>query len=285
MDDGDNAIDLTGVGVRRGETWILRDVTWRVPAGTCAAVLGPNGSGKSTLTRVLACHLWPTAGGVRVLGARFGEDANLPELRKQVRLVQSAGPYDVDPELTALEAVLTGFFGSIGLYGAVTPAMRDRAAELLGHVGLSHVASHAYATLSSGERVRTLIARALALRPRLLLLDEPTAGLDLLAREQVLATVQRLFEPAAGLGNAGPPPTVLLITHHVEELPPATSHVLLLSDGRVAAAGGPADVLRADVLSRVYRCPLEVRRQGGRFYVEVHPAAWEDLLGPGRPAR
>ena len=291
----ENAIELTGVSLRRGDTWILRDVSWAVPAGTCAAVLGPNGSGKSTLTRILACHLWPTDGGVRVVGAGFGDGANLPELRKQVRLVQPAGPYDVDPELTALEAVLTGFFGSIGLYGAVTDAMRERADRLLGHVGLEHVASHTYATLSSGERVRTLIARALALRPRLLLLDEPTAGLDLLAREQVLATVQRLFEPptprsgqrraedddgesGAGGGGEGGPPTVLLITHHVEELPPATSHVLLLSEGRVAAAGPPERVLRADVLSRVYRCPLDVRRQGGRFYVEVHPGAWESLL-------
>ena len=275
----DAAIELRGVSLRRGETWILRDVDWIVPAGTCAAVLGPNGSGKSTLTRVLACHLWPTRGSVRVAGGAFG-DASLPELRKHIRLVQSAGPYDVDPQLTAHEAVLTGYFGSIGLYDPVTDEMHTRAGQLLAHVGLSHVASHPYSTLSSGERVRTLIARALAMRPRLLLLDEPTAGLDLLAREQVLATVQRLFEPATA--PEGPPPTVLLITHHVEELPPATSHVLLLSQGRVAASGTPEQVLRADVLSPVYGCPLEVRRQGGRFYVEVHPAGWEELLKDNR---
>jgi iron complex transport system ATP-binding protein len=273
----DPAIDLRNVSVRRGDTLILRDVSWTVPAGACAAVLGPNGAGKSTLTRILACHLWPTAGEVNVAGGPFGE-TSLPELRKHIRLVQPAGPYDVDPQLTAHEAVLTGFFGSIGLYDTVTDPMHRRATELLGHVGLSHVASHAYATLSSGERVRTLIARALALRPRLLLLDEPTAGLDLLAREQVLATVQRLMEPTAGRDGEHAPPTVLMITHHVEELPPATSHVLLLDEGQVAACGTPEQVLRAEVLSRVYRCPLEVRRQGGRFYVEVHPAAWDDLL-------
>jgi len=274
-----HAIELSGVSVRRGETWILRDVDWTVPSGSCAAILGPNGSGKSTLARILACHLWPSGGDVRVAGGVFGQDS-LPELRRHVRLVQSAGPYDVDPELTASEAVLTGFFGSIGLYETVTDSMRDRAAELLRHVGLAHVAGHAYATLSSGERVRTLIARALAHRPRLLLLDEPTAGLDLLAREQVLATVQRLVE-RGGTGSVMTdecPPTVVLITHHVEELPPATSQVLLLSEGRVAARGTPADVLRAEVLSRVYGCPLEVRRQGKRFYVEVHPSAWDELL-------
>src|SRR5690348_6501622 len=216
-----HAIELRNVSVRRGETLILRDVSWSVPAGACAAVLGPNGAGKSTLTRILACHLWPTAGEVHVAGGTFGE-SSLPDLRKHIRLVQPAGPYDVDPQLSAHEAVLTGFFGSIGLYDSVTDEMNGRADELLGYVGLAHVASHTYATLSSGERVRTLIARALALRPRLLLLDEPTAGLDLLARDQVLATVQRLVE--AGRDEA--PPTVLMITHHVEELPPATSHVL-----------------------------------------------------------
>lgn len=273
-----NALSLTGVSLRRGDMWILREVDWVVPAGACAAVLGPNGSGKSTLTRILAGHLWPTAGGVHVAGGTFGE-ASLRELRRHIRLVQPAGPYDVDPALTALEAVLTGFFSSIGLYDPTTDAMRARAAHLLDQVGLSHVASHAYATLSSGERVRTLIARALAERPRLLLLDEPTAGLDLLAREQVLATVQRLFEPSEDAAGA-PAPTVVLVTHHVEELPPATSHVLLLSEGRAAAKGTPDEVLRADVLSKIYHCPLEVRRQGGRFYVEVHPSAWEDLLRP-----
>jgi iron complex transport system ATP-binding protein len=290
------AIDLRGVGVLRDNRWILRDVTWAIPAGACCAVLGPNGSGKSTLTRILAGHLWPSAGDVRVLGGLFGE-TSLPALRKRIRLVQAAGPYDVDPEHTCREVVLTGYFSTIGLYDATTPDQHAEADRLLAQVGLSHVADHAYSTLSSGERVRALIARALVVRPALLLLDEPTNGLDLLAREQVLATVQRLFEPAAGgaetggtdtggtgtgsAGQAGPavgPPTTIFITHHVEELPPATSQVLLLSDGAPAALGPPDQVLREAVLSPVYGCPLQVRRTGGRWYLEVHPAAWEGLL-------
>jgi iron complex transport system ATP-binding protein len=276
------AFDLRGVGVQRDGRWILRDVDWSVPAGACAAVLGPNGSGKSTLTRILAGHLWPSAGTVTVLGETFGE-VNLTELRKGIRLVQAAGPYDVDPMLTTREVVLTGYFSTIALYDETTPEMESEADRLLDLVGLSAVAGHAYSTLSSGERVRSLIARALVVRPKLLLLDEPTAGLDLLAREQVLATVQRMFEPGgAGATRstepAEQPPTVLFITHHVEELPPATSHVLLLSDGRPAATGSPEQVLRAPVLSPVYGCPVEVRRSGGRYYAEVHPAAWEQLL-------
>ena len=275
MADPSPAIELTRVGVRRADSWILRNVDWTVPAGACAAILGPNGSGKSTLARILACHLWPTEGDASVLGARMGE-ANLLDVRRDVRLVQSAGPYDADPELTTHEVVLTGFFGTIGLYDPTTDAMRAEADRLLAQVGLAHVAGHAYATLSSGERVRTLIARALAVRPKLLLLDEPTAGLDLLAREQVLATVQRMFEPDAV--RQVEPPTTVMITHHVEELPPATSHVLLLSEGRVAARGTPGEVLRGDVLSRAYKFQVQVRQSNGRYYVEVHPRAWEQLL-------
>ena len=252
------AIDLRNVGMKRGERWILRDVNWAVPAGACCAILGPNGSGKSTLTRILAAHLWPTAGEVTVLGGKFGE-TSLPELRQLIRLVQAAGPYDVDPELTSREVVETGFFGTLALYAHTDDAMDRDADALLAQVGLAHVSSQKYATLSSGERVRSLIARALAARPKLLLLDEPTAGLDLLAREQVLATVQSLFDRRDPSGR--PPPTVLLITHHVEELPPATS-----------------EVLRADVMSAVYRCPLEVRYVDGRWSVHVHPGAWDGLL-------
>jgi iron complex transport system ATP-binding protein len=277
MSESINAFELSAVGVRRGESWILRGVDWSVPAGACAAVLGPNGSGKSTLARILACHLWPTEGEASVLGGRLGE-ANLPEIRKGIRLVQPAGPYDVDPSLTAREVALTGFFGTIGLYDHFTDAMDAEARRLLAQVGLAHVADHTYATLSSGERVRALIARALAVRPGLLLLDEPTAGLDLLAREQVLATVQRLFEDGDGAGDGAARPTVVMITHHVEELPPATAHVLLLSEGRVAARGTPEQVLRAEVLSRAYDFEVQVRRSNGRYYVEVHPRAWEQLL-------
>jgi iron complex transport system ATP-binding protein len=278
MDAHGSAIDLRSVGVRRGDAWILRGVDWSVPAGACAAILGPNGSGKSTLARILACHLWPSEGDASVLGSRMGE-ANLLDVRKDVRLVQSAGPYDADPELSARDVVLTGFFGTIGLYDRTTDAMHAEADRLLDQVGLTHVADHAYATLSSGERVRCLIARALVVRPKLLLLDEPTAGLDLLAREQVLATVQGMFEPDAARGS--PPPTTVMITHHVEELPPATSHVLLLSNGRIAAKGSPAEVLRADVLSRAYEFEVQVRQSNGRYYVEAHPRAWERLLRRG----
>ncbi len=270
MQNQESAIQLRDVGVIRNGRWILRNVTWNVAAGSVAAILGPNGSGKSTLARILGGHLWPSCGACNVLAGQFG-DVDLPTLRKSIRLVQPAGPYDVDPELTAEEVVLSGFFGTIGLYADPTDAMRDDAARLLGRVGLRQVSTSRYAVLSSGERVRSLVARALTSRPKLLLLDEPTAGLDLLAREQLLATIQAVTSSPSA-------PTVVLITHHVEELPPSTSNVLLLSGGAPAAVGTPADVLRSETLGAAYGCPLEVERRKGRWYVRVDPSGWQGLL-------
>jgi len=245
-------------------------VNWSVDSGECVAILGPNGSGKSTLARIIGCHLWPTEGDCTILGGVFGR-TSLPELRKSIRLVQSAGPYDIDPGLTAREVIITGFFSSLNLYDLPTQEQIAEADRLLRLVGLSHVADQAYSRMSSGERVRSLLARAMAARPRLLLLDEPTAGLDLLGREQVLATVQQLATSADA-------PTILMITHHVEELPPATTKVLLLDNGKVSASGGPAEVLTGAILSKVYGCPVEVKRAAGRYYVQVHPEAWGELL-------
>jgi len=264
-------IELSGVGLQRGHRWILRHIDWRVPRGACAAILGPNGSGKSTLARMIAAHLWPTEGRCSVLGSRFGE-SDLPTLRQSIRLLQPDGPCDIGGDLTTREVVLSGFFGTLALYDRPTRSMRMQAGRAINLVGLSAVADHPYATLSSGERVRSLIARALVGRPRMLLLDEPTAGLDLLAREQVLATIQAMFD------NGRPAPTTVIITHHVEELPPATSSVLLLHEGRCAAAGPPHRVLRPPLLSRVYGCPVKVRRCGGRHYLHLHPKAWPVML-------
>jgi iron complex transport system ATP-binding protein len=196
----------------------------------------------------------------------------MPTLRTQIKMVQPAGPYDVDPSLTTLEVVFTGFFNSIGLYHVPTAAMQTEATRLLRQVGLHEHTTQLYETLSSGERVRALIARALVQKPKLLILDEPTAGLDLLAREQILATIQSLFE------QPHDPPTTILITHHIEELPPATGSVLLLQEGRAAAAGAPKDVLTPAILSNLYNCPVQVRQSSGRFYLEVHPDAWRELL-------
>lgn len=269
------ALELKRVTVQRGKRKILRDIRWTVPTGACAAILGPNGSGKSTLARIIMGQIWPTSGSVSVLGQKFGE-TDLNHLRESIRLVQSSGIVEFDPDETTSRVVLTGFFGTVGLYNQVTPAMQRWASRLVTHVGLKKEASQPYRTLSSGERIRCLIARALVVRPKLLILDEPTAGLDLLAREQVLATIEQLT------CHGNPPPTVLMITHHVEELLPRTSHVLVLKEGHAAASGKPQDVLRSEVLSAVYDFPVKVVRRGGRFWIQVHPKAWKTLARRGR---
>lgn len=271
-DEENLAISARGVGVYRAGRWILRNVNWTVQAGSCVAVLGPNGSGKSTLTRVITGYMWPTEGTVTVLGETFGS-VNLHELRESIRLVQPTGEAEPDADMTALDVAMTGAFGTIGLYGHVTAELRDEAHRLLEAVGLRAAINTPYQRLSSGERIRCLVARAMTRKPKLLLLDEPTAGLDLLAREQVLATIQSLCD------QEGERPTVVLITHHLEELPPAVSRVLVLKDGTVAAEGPPEEALRSDLLSDVYRCPLEVVQSDGRFYSRVHPGAWDSLLG------
>jgi iron complex transport system ATP-binding protein len=262
------AIEIRGVSVMRGTRMILRDIDWTIPQGACAAILGPNGSGKSTLVRVIMGQIWPTHGNITVLGEAFGE-TDLNELRESIRLVQTSGAVEFDPEETTTRVVLTGFFGTIGLFKDTTPAMQRRAKQLIGQVGLNAEADQPFRTLSSGERMRCLIARALVVKPKLLILDEPTAGLDLLAREQVLATVHHLLQQGKS------PPTVLLITHHVEELLPETSEVLLLKDGMAAAKGPPSKVITSARLSEVYNCPVKVTRREGRFWWHVRSSAWK----------
>ncbi len=263
-----SAFELRQVGVQRQGRWILRDINWRVPSGSCCAIVGPNGSGKSTLARLLCGQLWPTTGELRLWGAPRGD---LEPLRRQVRLVQAGGPLEVDGELSCRQVILSGFFGTLALYDRPSPPMRRRADELLEQVGLFAMAGQTYATLSNGERLRCLLARALAQRPRLLLLDEPTAGLDLPGRERVLATIQRL----AGQADA---PCILLITHHLEELPPAVKHVLLLRAGGAIAAGAIDHVLTSRHLSDAYGCRVQIHQRHGRRYLSVHPRAWQQML-------
>ena len=203
-----------------------------------------------------------------MLGQKFGE-TDLNQLRELIRLVQTNGPVEFDPEESTLRVVLTGFFGTVGLFKETTPAMHRRAMKLIAQVGLKKEISQPFRTLSSGERMRCLIARSLAIKPKLLILDEPTAGLDLLAREQVLATVHRLITEGTR------PPAVLMITHHVEELLPQTQSVLLLRDGAAAASGPPEVVITSKILSAVYQCPVEVSRREGRFWLRVKLSAWK----------
>jgi iron complex transport system ATP-binding protein len=266
----DAAIAICDLSLRRGDVWILDGIDWTVPRGAVAAILGPNGSGKTTLTRVLTGYEWPTTGTVEVLGRRLG-NTDVRELRRHVQVVNPSARYGVDAALSALDVVLTGYFATLSLYDPVTDEQRDRAAHLLRTVGLGHRIDQAYGLLSTGEQRRCLLARALVNIPQLLILDEPTAGLDVSAREHLLATIEQLHTLPGR-------PTVVTITHHVEEISPAASHVLLLKGGRVAARGRPDDVITPEVLSDLFDCKVYVARRSRRYWLEVLPEAWVDLL-------
>jgi len=255
------AAELQAVGVLVGGRWILRDVNLAIPAGKCCAVIGPNGCGKSTLARVLAGYVWASAGRVRILGETLGE-TDLHLLRRRVKLVQPNAPVDFDPSMSAGDVVLTGVFGTVVLFDQPTDSDRDLARELMRRMGVGRLAESAFGTLSTGEKMRTLIARAMMVEPALLLLDEPAAGLDLPGREILLAGLDEVMSHPE-------PPTILLVSHHLEEMPASTNWAILMRDGTVASAGPARDVLTDEKMSAAFGVPVRVHHVGGRYAARV----------------
>jgi len=272
------AIDVQDLHVVRREIPIVDGVSCQLARGQCMALLGPNGCGKSTFAQTLTGQTFATAGRVSVLGQTLGQ-TDVRALRKRIGIVNTApagsgGSHRgvvVDGSLSTIDAVCTGFFATVGLYEQVAEQQREHAMALLGQVGLGHRLDLRFAQLSTGEQRRAIIARALVHRPELLILDEPTNGLDLAGREQVLATIEMIL--------ASPdPPAVLFITHHVEELSPRTAQVVLMREGKFVATGSPEKIITPEALSEVFGCKVYVRRVHGRYWLEVLPEAWLDLI-------
>ncbi|BAM02544.1 ABC transporter ATP-binding protein [Phycisphaera mikurensis] len=271
------AILAEGVCVDRGGVEVLRGLSVRLERGETAALVGANGSGKTTFGRVLTGHAFVRSGRLAVLGETLGR-TDVRALRRRVGVIHpdlSSGDAHtpgavVDRDLPAIDAVCTGFFGTVGRYDVPTPAQRGAAEERLVAVGLAGRLGHRVGTLSTGELRRLLLARLLVMEPGLLVLDEPTAGLDPGGRAAFLATLTRLHE--------GPePPAVVLITHHVEELPPHTHAAWLLESGRLSGAGPPAAVLTGENLTRAFGLRVRVRHAGGGFSLQAGAAD----TGPG----
>jgi iron complex transport system ATP-binding protein len=265
-------VALTDIGFTRGERTILSGINWYVQRQQIAAILGANGCGKSTLLRIICGYLWPQEGQVRLLGQTLGE-VPLAALRARVGIVEATTIYPFDESMTAHEVVTSGYFAALTL-GYITPSADQwaHAENTLAQVGLGHQARQLYATLSTGERMRCLLARALVRRPELLLLDEPTAGLDLPSREAVLATLARLHDQPDA-------PAIITVTHHLEELLPATTNVLLLSpQGTTIAQGTPAHTLTSANLTKTYGVPIQITHRQGRYSAHVDPQTWSELL-------
>jgi iron complex transport system ATP-binding protein len=259
-------IEVRDLVVRRAGRSILGPLEWTVRAGERWVVLGPNGSGKTTLLSTIGLELWPTAGTVDVLGARYGR-VDSRELRRRIGTASSAVEAMLRPDLTPLTLVLTARHAATEPWWHVyTDDDRARARGLLEGLGLGGVADQPYGTLSAGERRRTSIGRALMPDPDLLLLDEPGASLDLGARET-------LIDDLTDLAAAARPEAIVLVSHHVEEIPPGFRHALLLAAGSVVAAGPIETVLTDELLTRAYEMPITVEWRDGRAWARKTRAA------------
>jgi iron complex transport system ATP-binding protein len=254
-------LQISGLRIQRGHTVILDNISWRVERGQHWVILGANGSGKTSLLSALTGYLMPTAGELSVLGENYGQ-SDWRELRKHIGLVSSSVRQMMHDEEPALETVISGKYAMIDFWGNATVRDRAEARRILRQIECTNLADRPWLVLSQGERQRVLIGRALMARPRLLILDEPCAGLDPAAREHFLQFLQRI-------GSARNAPTLVLVTHHVEEIMPVFSHVLILKTGRVLAAGSAASTLNTKLLSEAFGEETKLKKENGRFALAV----------------
>lgn len=254
-----SVLHLMEVTVRRGESVLLDAVNWNVDVDQRWVILGPNGAGKTTLLQIAAGHMFPTSGRVHILGERLGA-VDVTEIRTRIGLSSAALAGRVPPMESVVDVVVSAGYGVVGRWRERYDKLDfARAHDLLAAMGIGGLADRPYGTLSEGERKRALAARALMTDPELLLLDEPAAGLDLSGREDLLARLAVLaVDPFA--------PTTVLVTHHVEEIPVAFSHVLLMRGGKVVGAGPMADTLTEDALSDTFGMNLKLESRSGRFF-------------------
>ncbi|MGY1673049.1 ABC transporter ATP-binding protein [Geodermatophilus sp. SYSU D00710] len=262
----ESVVEMRGVDVVRGGSYLLRGIDWTVLPDQRWVVLGPNGAGKTTLLQLAGAHMHPTRGEVRLLGETMGA-VDVFELRPRIGLTSAALAQRIEPGERTGDVVLSAGYAVVGR-GRERYDIHDlsRAALLMQQWGVQAIAHRPFGTLSEGERKRTQIARALMPDPELLLLDEPGAGLDLGGREDL---VSRLSDLARYLYA----PAQVLVTHHVEEIPPGYTHALLLREGALVASGPLAQVITGAALSQTFGLPLRLERSDGRFTARRGPAA------------
>ena len=250
--------DLT---VQRGGALILDKISWKVARGQHWVILGANGSGKTSLLSALTGYLTPSAGRIELLSKTYGA-SDWRELRKRVGLVSPTIRQRIPDDEPALETIVSGKYAMIDFWGEMTAADRRRGLRVLRQIECRALADRPWLFLSQGERQRLLIGRALMAGPPLLILDEPCAGLDPAAREHFLQFLQRL-------GRGKNPPTLVLVTHHVEEIMPVFTHALILRAGRAIACEPRNAVLTSAVLSRAFQTPIRLERRHRRYTLKL----------------
>jgi iron complex transport system ATP-binding protein len=256
-------LEISNLKIQRSNVTILDGVNWRVEGGQHWAILGANGSGKTSLLSALTGYLMPTAGEIVLLGMKYGK-TDWRELRKKIGIVSSSVRQMMADDEPALETVVSGKFAMIDFWGRVSRADKSRALKILRQIECLHLAGREWRVLSQGERQRILIGRALMASPRVLILDEPCGGLDPAAREHFLQFLQRL-------GKSKNAPTLVLVTHHVEEIMPVFSRALILKGGKVLASGEKVKTLTTKNLSRAFGAKLKLRSRAGRYALQVSP--------------
>lgn len=255
-------IEISDMSWRRAGEEVLHNMNWEVNAGQHWAVLGLNGAGKTTLLNMVNGYIWPTTGTVSVLGKRFGT-TDIRELRKSIGWVSAALGQRINGRHTVKEIIISGKFAATGLeYQDPSEADFARAEEVMAQLKMSHLADKHYEVCSNGEKQKTLIARGLMANPKLLILDEATSGLDFVAREELLETIQEL----AGGKDA---PTLIYVTHHIEEVLPIFTHTLLLKDGTVFAQGKRKEILTNANMSKMYQRDIAVKWQQDRAWMTL----------------
>jgi iron complex transport system ATP-binding protein len=252
------ALALHGVGLVRDGRAILSDIDWDVEDGERWVVLGPNGSGKTSLVKIASFQTHPSTGDVEVLGHRLGR-VNIWTLRNRIGLASSALADQLRPQLSAMDVVITAKHGALEpWWHTYDDADREEGRACLGRMGVAHFAEREFGTLSSGERQRVLLARTLMGDPGVIILDEPTVGLDLGGREGLVRSLAELAEDPTA-------PPMIYVTHHVEEIPPGFTSLLALHDGRIAAKGRLQAELTAELLTKLFGIPLHLRHERGRY--------------------
>jgi iron complex transport system ATP-binding protein len=257
-----SVLDLHVETFTRDGVDILRDIRWQVKPGEHWAVLGANGAGKSSLLSILAGYEWPSRGRVAVLGETYGK-CDMRALKERIGWVSSALFGWLPARQSARQVAATGIHATIGNWHELSAKDLIRADDALRSIGAYAFRNKRYGVLSQGEKQRVMIARALVTNPDLLILDEPCAGLDPGARERLIKDVDRLCATSNG-------PTLILVSHHVEEIPAQGTHGLLLKDGRVLAAGRLNEVLTDQLLSELYDYPCKVGSSNDRYWLHGH---------------
>ena len=264
-------LELSGVTVRRGRNTLLSEIDWVVDGADRWVILGPNGAGKTTLLQIASAVMHPTSGRAAILGEVMGK-VDVFELRPRIGITSAALAERIPRSELVRDVVVSASYGVVGRWIERYDTLdHHRAAALLTEVGVAHLSDRTFGTLSEGERKRVQVARALMADPELLLLDEPAAGLDLGGREDLVGTLANLAADPRS-------PATVLVSHHVEEIPPGFSHCLLLREGRVVAAGPMAETLTEANLAETFQMALELNSSEGRFAARRRPSRH---AGPG----